>query len=54
MSVRKIQRDLGPQTEGYKGVFKGVSENLNVGVGKYAATITMEQRQHHYNIGWKP
>lgn len=42
MSVRKINRDPGPQTEGYKGVFKGVSENLNVGVGKYAPPIGLE------------
>ncbi|CAD8170198.1 unnamed protein product [Paramecium octaurelia] len=54
MSVRKIHRDPGPQTEGYKGVFKGISENLDVGVGKYAPPIGMEQREHHYNIGWKP
>lgn len=42
MSVRKIHRDPGPNTEGYKGVFKGISENNNVGVGKYAPPIALE------------
>ncbi|KAM3129794.1 hypothetical protein pb186bvf_018088 [Paramecium bursaria] len=54
MSVRKIQRDSNYPTEGFKGVFKGISDNLDVGVGKKLPDGTFAQKEHHFNIGWQP
>ena len=42
------------QTEGYKGLFKGISEDLSRPVGKYIPTNTLEMKKHTYDIGWAP
>lgn len=54
MSVRRIHRNTDYQTEAYKGVFRGISENLNVGIGKKVPEMLLNQKEHHFNIGWKP
>lgn len=50
----KNNKPIETPSEAYKGLFKGFTNNLDVGVGKKIPALSYEHKDHHYSIGYAP